>query len=1152
VTRATAVFKFSCDAGVPFFTKVAEAPTKNAGRIGVGHGTTTSLNGQPGTGLVWTSDVENGNLRIYKAVPENGLLVQLQRFNINYVTKFNRPVFGDGRAYMGTTNGYFYGFGSPINLPLTCTNDNTFDALELGATSAAKTITCVAQTALTITSIAYPIAKNNFVITNVPLTPLQLNKGASFTFQAAFKPAEVGILSADVLITTSGTVGFSADTPVTLRGTGQSAAALLQTSPVQLSFGGAVTGENPNGIEQSVLLSNLGNQPLTISRIGYNFESSEGPFTQSAAAGPNIKIGPFTLINLPTVVPAQSTATLRVNFDTSTTGDYVAWIQFISNGGNKVFQIIGSSGDPPVTLLEFQTETGWVTYDPTKKFSFGTVYQGNTKSLRMRITNVAEKSSAPLLLTVSKPPFGSQGIINANNQVDLAEGTSLAAGESASATLYCSVPKSQWNVDPIPGYAEWILNINDGAGKRVIEFECNGAAEQSAPFQSNGNGQGRYRYIGCYVENNPGRQLSNQYYGSATNTISMCTETCGTRGAIFCGTQYHRECWGGNTIPVERADDINCNYDCSGALLQTCGGNGEGWGAGRSYISLFADIERYNSNGTIPSPGTSTTTSTPVPTGGPIVNPGVGGYTSIGCYTEATTGRALPNGFAMPAGNKHVATCVAGCAAKNYLYAGLEYGQECWCGNTFGVGAVPAPASDCKIVCADKPGEFCGGSSRLNVYRAGTPASSGTTQSSVQTSSQTTSSSTLQTSSSTTSFVTSSTTVRTSSATTSLSSSQSSNTLSSSTLVSSTSSQTTTVPTTTSITPSTTISPSSSITSASSSTTRASTSSIVTGPVAAPTVGTYAYQGCYLESAGQGLGRALSLASFPSDLQTAQLCASNCAAYLYFGLQYGRECWCGDILNPAAAQVAESECSMPCAADKSQLCGDGNRLNVYRKDVVTSTTTVTPTSSTLTSSSVLTSSSSSSIRTTLSSSTTLQISSRSSSISSTFSSSISSTTTIAVISSFTTTVRSSTSSTTTSTTTTPGGVPIYTGPPVVSQGNVNFTYYSCVSEPSPGRLFTSQIENSVSMTIDRCLSACWNYQYAGVEYGRECWCGNTINFAASSSTGTPGENVSDTECDFSCPGNSSQFCGGNTRMSLYWFDKEKASAGQIDLTGFMS
>jgi hypothetical protein len=82
----------------------------------------------------------------------------------------------------------------------------------------------------------------------------------------------------------------------------------------------------------------------------------------------------------------------------------------------------------------------------------------------------------------------------------------------------------------------------------------------------------------------------------------------------------------------------------------------------------------------------------------------------------------------------------------------------------------------------------------------------------------------------------------------------------------------------------------------------------------------------------------------------------------------------------------------------------------------------------------------------------------------------------------------------------------------------------------------SQIENNGTyMTIEKCLSDCWMYQYAGVEYGRECWCGNTLNTGGSTSL-----NVSDSNCGFTCPGNNSEFCGSGSHLSLYWFDVKKA------------
>jgi hypothetical protein len=127
------------------------------------------------------------------------------------------------------------------------------------------------------------------------------------------------------------------------------------------------------------------------------------------------------------------------------------------------------------------------------------------------------------------------------------------------------------------------------------------------------------------------------------------------------------------------------------------------------------------------------------------------------------------------------------------------------------------------------------------------------------------------------------------------------------------------------------------------------------------------------------------------------------------------------------------------------------------------------------------------------------------------------------------------------TSTLPPAPPVYTGPPVASTGNANFSYYNCVSEPSSGRLFSSIIENNgTAMTIEKCLTDCYMYTYAGVEYGRECWCGNTLNLVGDTGA-VPGANVSDSQCSFTCPGNSSEFCGAGGTMSLYWFDSKKAA-----------
>jgi hypothetical protein len=49
-------------------------------------------------------------------------------------------------------------------------------------------------------------------------------------------------------------------------------------------------------------------------------------------------------------------------------------------------------------------------------------------------------------------------------------------------------------------------------------------------------------------------------------------------------------------------------------------------------------------------------------------------------------------------------------------------------------------------------------------------------------------------------------------------------------------------------------------------------------------------------------------------------------------MEYGEECWCGDIANvvPNGATLqADSDCNMPCSGNASQVCGAGNRLSYY-------------------------------------------------------------------------------------------------------------------------------------------------------------------------------------------------------------------------------
>ncbi|KAL6831798.1 WSC domain-containing protein [Trichoderma camerunense] len=1130
------IFKFSCTDGVPSFTKVATTPETNAYILGVSHGTTTSLNGQPGTGLLWVTDVQGLNLRIYDAVPKNGLLNMINSFNIPGVMKFTRPVFGDAIVYVGTNQGLFYGFGSPVNAPLNCTSPVAFGNVDLKTSSASQSVECTALVDVTVTGVGLDSSKD-FSISGLPNTPLQLAEGNSFTIQAKFSPTVVGLISNDIVVnTTNGVGGYSPNTHARLTGTGQSPGPLLSAAPTTITFQGVVTGQDPGGVTETLILNNLGNGPLTIQSVQYSSTSSSGPWQTWNGSG-NLTVGKFAFQKMPTSLGPQSSAAIQIQFDGSESGTFSGFVTFVSNGGNQTVSIAGSSGPAAVALLEFQTpdESGWTKYVNGTPFTFGNVTQNNGRSLKFRITNNATKGGVNLSLTVSKPPFGVAGLVRALNQVDLAEGTSLAPGESANATLTCTVPKSQWDVDPYNGTAQWTLNTNDpNLGKQFIQFFCQAVSEQAPPLLPNSD-QSRYRYIGCYKENNPGRQLSNQLYGSDDSTNAMCVSACADKNYAYCGTQYHTECWGGNTIPNLKVDDSNCNYYCGGDINQVCGGNGDGTAA---YISVFADALQPGDGSTNPPP----------PTGGPVVNPGVDGYASVGCYTEATDARALPH--EVDTDKRTVAQCVDACKVGHYTYAGVEYGGECWCGDSFGDGAVPAPVADCAMTCNDNSTEYCGGPNRLNVYKLDTAAVS------------TTASTTIGTATITSPPVESTTTSPPDESTTTSPSDES----------------TTAIATTTSF---------------------SSGSPTPTGPVVNPGQDGYKSIGCYTEATD-----ARALANFIETAnQTVADCLHACKAddYTYAGLEYGGECWCDNSFGKGSVPAPIEDCSMTCNGNSTEFCGGPNRLNVYQLKKLATTTSVPATTVPATTASAT--SSTTSIATPTgpaikksvrgytyqgcweeppndrviiaqmyaNDSMTLESCAdfckgftyfgteygrecycgdvlKEGSQKATnqddcsflcagndneFCGAGSRLELYKLLSNATTTASPSSSPTSPIEPSSTPTMPTAVTDPVIFQGNKNFTFYGCFAEPSAGKLMDNQAyNNDTTMTPQVCFSHCAQYKYAGVEYGQECWCGDTLNLAGWEDS-TPGKTVTVDECNMLCPGNSTEYCGAGNRLQLY-------------------
>jgi hypothetical protein len=83
------------------------------------------------------------------------------------------------------------------------------------------------------------------------------------------------------------------------------------------------------------------------------------------------------------------------------------------------------------------------------------------------------------------------------------------------------------------------------------------------------------------------------------------------------------------------------------------------------------------------------------------------------------------------------------------------------------------------------------------------------------------------------------------------------------------------------------------------------------------------YLGCFTDSESR------ALPYYMGDGFTAESCKQVARTYgfRYAGTQYGGQCFIGPSI--AGTQVSNSECSMPCSANPSEMCGNGWRNSLY-------------------------------------------------------------------------------------------------------------------------------------------------------------------------------------------------------------------------------
>lgn len=109
--------------------------------------------------------------------------------------------------------------------------------------------------------------------------------------------------------------------------------------------------------------------------------------------------------------------------------------------------------------------------------------------------------------------------------------------------------------------------------------------------------------------------------------------------------------------------------------------------------------------------------SVPPPATPPVATSPPANARYVGCFKDTSVFDL--NGHLERSAQNTPQRCVAICQARGFAYAGVQYGQSCLCGNSYGrYGA--AAASACNLACTGDRGQACGGYNTNSIYATGT------------------------------------------------------------------------------------------------------------------------------------------------------------------------------------------------------------------------------------------------------------------------------------------------------------------------------------------------------------------------------------------------------------------------------------------------
>nr|XP_019007470.1 uncharacterized protein I206_07728 [Kwoniella pini CBS 10737]OCF46251.1 hypothetical protein I206_07728 [Kwoniella pini CBS 10737] len=298
----------------------------------------------------------------------------------------------------------------------------------------------------------------------------------------------------------------------------------------------------------------------------------------------------------------------------------------------------------------------------------------------------------------------------------------------------------------------------------------------------------------CIAEPSSGKALTGARWADNSMTVNVCLSYCQNKGFIYAGIEYGRECYCGNSLVNGASLDkssTGCTKTCASDSLHTCGGSNA--------------LQLYFNQPALPDGWSTASTS---------------------CVAEGTTGRALASA-SWADDSMTIYKCLNYCSNQGFQYGGVEFGRECYCGDSLVNGAsLSLPSTNCNKACGGDSSRTCGGGNALQLYQNPSLALN------------------LQ------------------------------------------------------------------------------------------QVGSYSYQGCIMEVNG----RALTENSLVDDSMSIETCTSFCQSngFSLAGLEFGNECYCGNSFsNGGSASTLSTQCYMKCAGNKGENCGGPNAIALWSAPIPT-------------------------------------------------------------------------------------------------------------------------------------------------------------------------------------------------------------------------